>query len=155
MKLPEAMWQRILAAAPQGRVERILVRPKRLEPPTLVDTWEVGDSTDHARSKSRAVTLIQAEHLAAMASLLGRPVAFTDLRRNILVSGINLAGLDGRPFRVGNALLEGTEPCHPCKRMVDALGNDGYAAMLGHGGLCAKILEPGTISIGDVVTVGS
>jgi MOSC domain-containing protein YiiM len=37
--------------------------------------------------------------------------------------------------------------------MEEALGQGGVAAMLGHGGLCAKILQTGKISVGDAITV--
>jgi Uncharacterized protein conserved in bacteria len=50
-------------------------------------------------------------------------------------------------------LLEATQLCHPCARMEQALGAGGVAAMMGHGGLCAKILESGTLRVGDTVEV--
>ena len=73
------------------------------------------------------------------------------LRRNVLVSGIPLIALKGRRFRIGDVLLEGTDPCDPCSRMEDALGPGGYNAMRGMGGLCARILEGGSLRVGDAV----
>ena len=57
--------------------------------------------------------------------------------------------LKGRRFRIGEALFEGTQPCDPCSRMEEALGPGGYNAMRGHGGLCARVLRDGVISVGD------
>ena len=69
----------------------------------------------------------------------------------MLVSGIPLVALKGRRFRIGELLLEGTDDCDPCSRMEDALGPGGYNAMRGMGGLCARILEGGSLRVGDAV----
>jgi MOSC domain-containing protein YiiM len=37
--------------------------------------------------------------------------------------------------------------------MESALGKGGVAAMIGHGGLCCKIIESGWIAVGDAVAV--
>ena len=75
-------------------------------------------------------------------------IAPATLRRNLLVSGIPLIALKGRRFRIGDVLLEGTDPC---SRMEAALGAGGYNAMRGMGGLCARILESGNLRVGDAV----
>ena len=100
----------------------------------------------------RQVTLIQEEHLAAVASMLGRESVDPGLvRRNVVVRGINLLALVGAKFRVGEVLLEGTGRCHPCSRMEENLGAGGYNAMRGHGGITARVLIAGVIRIGDAV----
>lgn len=153
MKLPKGMWPRVVKADPKGRVEQIVLRPKKREATLYADRWTPG-TEDHARKGGkRAVTLIQREHIGVMEQLLGRPVDPLLLRRNIVVSGFNLAAVDGRTFRVGELVLEGTELCHPCQQMVRALGPDGYTAMLGHGGLCARIVHHGTVRVGDVISL--
>ena len=139
-------------AAP-GRVIWIGLRPAREVPMQAVDEADitlsglVGDRRN--RPGSRAVTLIQAEHLPVIAALAGRDAVPPEmLRRNLVISGFNLLGLKGRAFRLGTALLRGTGPCAPCARMEAALGHGGYAAMRGHGGLTAEVLEPGHIARG-------
>lgn len=103
-------------------------------------------------ASKRQVTLIQAEHLPAIASLAGLgEVRPEQLRRNIVVSGINLSALKDCQFRIGPALLEGTGPCAPCSRMEEVLGPGGYNAMRGHGGLTARVLVGGEIRVGDPV----
>ena len=95
---------------------------------------------------------MQSEHLAVMGALLGEPpLDPARLRRNLVVSGLNLAALQGRQFKVGEALLQGTGLCHPCARMEAILGPGGYNAMRGHGGLNARVLSGGLIRVGDVV----
>ena len=149
----------LLATLPQtGRVAWIGVRPVRRAGVTAVDAVEavagLGLAGDHyAHDGKRQVTLIQAEHLAAVAAFVGRPAALDPalLRRNIVVAGLNLLALKGRQFRLGSALLEWTGPCEPCSRMEEALGPGGYNAMRGHGGITARIVEGGLIRVGDAV----
>lgn len=102
----------------------------------------------------RQVTLIQAEHLAVVGSLLGRDAVDPSLlRRNVAVAGINLYAMRDARFRVGNVLLEGTGICAPCSRMEAALGPGGYNAMRGHGGITARVLEAGLIEMGATVAL--
>ena len=101
----------------------------------------------------RQVTLIQAEHLAAIGAYLGQgPTAPERLRRNLVVAGLNLlAARDGR-LAVGGAVLEVTGQCHPCSRMEEELGPGGYNAVRGHGGLTARVLTSGLVRLGDAVS---
>lgn len=109
----------------------------------------VGDRYASGSGK-RGITLIQSEHLPAIAALSGHDEVLPALlRRNVVVSGIALIALKGRRFRIGQALFEGTAACDPCSRMEAALGPGGYNAMRGHGGLCARVLRDGVIAIGD------
>jgi MOSC domain-containing protein YiiM len=102
------------------------------------------------------VTLIQHEHLATVAALLGRDaIDPAVLRRNIVVSGINLLALQDRTFQLGETVLEGTGPCEPCERMELNLGAGGYNAMNGHGGICAKVVAGGVVRVGDVVNAAT
>ncbi len=109
------------------------------------------------RSSRRQVTILQGEHLAVVAALLGRsePVDPVLLRRNLVVVGVPVRALVGLRFRVGGAVLEGTGPCHPCSRMEEALGPGGYQAMRGHGGITAAVVDGGRLQVGeDVVALG-
>jgi MOSC domain-containing protein YiiM len=142
-----------------GTVCWIGLRPARDVPMREVDSAEAipgkglrGDRYGSGSGK-RGITLIQAEHLPVIAALAGLDdILPATLRRNLVVSGLPLIALKGRRFRIGEVLLEGTQPCDPCSRMEAALGPGGYNAMRGHGGLCARILEGGTLRIGDAVS---
>jgi MOSC domain-containing protein YiiM len=153
---------RLLATLPQrGRVDWIGLRPARGEPLQPVLRVEAapglglaGDRFKGTTASKRQVTLIQAEHLVAVAAMLGRePFDPALTRRNLVVSGINLYALRNARFRVGALLLEGTGICAPCEQMEQALGPGGFNAMRGHGGITARILQPGVISVGDLVAV--
>ncbi|MEL7258203.1 MAG: MOSC domain-containing protein, partial [Pseudomonadota bacterium] len=136
-----------------GRVDWIGLRPERLTDLMAVSSaWIVKDGLegDHGRSGKRAVTLIQAEHLPVIAALAHRKGVTAELlRRNIVVSGINLTSLRNHRIRMGEAELEITTPCAPCSRMEAALGPGGYNAMRGHGGWCAQVVSPGQVSLGS------
>lgn len=152
----------LMARLPQvGQVAWIGLRPARRAPLASVDAVEAlagrGLSGDRAASRPRTggkrqVTLIQAEHLPVVAALVGwRQLDPAVLRRNIVVSGLNLTALRGLRFQVGAAVLEGTGPCDPCSRMEEALGPGGYGAMRGHGGITAMVVTSGRIQVGDPV----
>jgi MOSC domain-containing protein YiiM len=143
-----------------GKVEAIVVRAHSRKPAQLVVETEaiagVGLADDRlgrqgeAELSTRQVTLIQHEHLPVIAQL-ARVTAVDPLalRRNLVISGINLLALKNAKLRVGQALLEIVGPCHPCSRMEESIGKGGYAAMRGHGGMTAKVVEGGLIRTGD------
>ena len=156
---PDSPLARLMATLPRaGKVEWIGLRPARDEAMIATGTVEaiagaglVGDRYKGGSGK-RGITLIQAEHLPAIAALAQRPdLTPALLRRNVVVSGIPLIALKQRRFRIGTAVFEGTEECDPCSRMEDALGQGGYNAMRGHGGLCARIVEGGTFGLSDAL----
>lgn len=140
----------------EGRVEWIGVRPERLAPMKAIEHGENVQSGLAGNRRTapgkRAVTLIQAEHLPVIAALTAHDAIDPALlRRNIVVSGINLLALKDRRFRVGSAVLEGTGICAPCSRMEEVLGEGGYNAMRGHGGITATVINTGSLSIGSPV----
>ena len=144
----------------RGTVEWIGIRPARKAPLEALQQVEVkadhGLRGDHYANPggNRQVTLIQAEHLSAVASMLGIDAVEPDnVRRNIVVSGINLLALKDKDFFVGSVKLSFSGLCHPCSRMETALGPGGYNALRGHGGITARVLGGGTIRIGDAVGV--
>ena len=154
----------LIATLPQiGQLKWIGLRPAPHAPLVSVETTELiaerGPAGDHRLQRSpggkRQVTLIQHEHLAAIAGLLGRDALAPELlRRNLVVAGLNLIALKGRQFWIGDCRLEYTGLCHPCSRMEDTLGPGGYNATRGHGGITARILQGGPIHVGDSVRVG-
>lgn len=139
-----------------GRVTWIGVRPERRAEMIAVERVQVTDAGlegDRSRGGKRAVTLLQAEHLDVIAALCDGDVTAPALRRNILISGINLAALRGRDIAIGSVLLNIAGPCAPCSRMEETLGRGGYSAVRHHGGWCASVVECGEIAVGDDVSL--
>ncbi|MGB3409202.1 MAG: MOSC domain-containing protein [Jannaschia sp.] len=137
-----------------GRVDWIGVRPARRAAPIAVPrvaVTERGLDGDHASPGKRAVTLIQSEHLPVIAALCDGDVTPGALRRNLVVSDINLAALKGRIVQLGTVKMRISGPCAPCSRMEETLGHGGYSAVRHHGGWCAEVVEAGEIALGDAL----
>jgi len=149
--------QERLKIVPQvGTVEWIGVRPSRGAEVVPVDEVEAvadrGLAGDRYRANgTRQVTLIQAEHVPVIAALAGHEVTPALLRRNLVVSGINLLSLQKQRFAIGDVVLVGTTACAPCDKMEASIGEGTFQAMRGHGGICAKIERGGVIRRGDRV----
>lgn len=148
----------LLATLPYaGRLETILLRPERRTTPVRVQQASAlpgrGLEGDHRSARSstsaRQVTLIQAEHLPVISALAQSDATPERLRRNLVVSGVNLLALKDRRFRIGSAVFEGSGLCQPCSRMEENLGPGGYNATRGHGGILARVIEEGVITVGD------
>ena len=155
-----------------GRLEAIILRPGRDAPamsvPSATALADRGLEGDRSAAKppsrpgggKRQVTLIQAEHLPLIRGWAGVDVAPADLRRNLVVSGINLlaqhALFKDLPLQVrigADVLIVVTGPCDPCSKMEALLGPGGYNAMRGHGGTTARVIRGGVLSVGDAVVV--
>ncbi|MDG2359674.1 MAG: hypothetical protein P8M20_08480, partial [Planctomycetaceae bacterium] len=105
----------------------------------------VGDHHATSGKSERQVTVIEQEHLATVVAMVGH----NEVRRILVVSGINLIALKNQTFHIGDVGLEGSGPCVPCLRMCEVLGPDGYNAMRGHGRITVRVLHAGTIRVGD------
>ncbi len=69
-------------------------------------------------------------------------------RRNVIVSGVDLNRLIGRTFRIGGVELSGVEEAKPCYWMNQAYCEGAEAWLRGLGGLRARILTDGELTLG-------
>lgn len=85
------------------------------------------------------------------------PFNAADTRRNILLEGITpdaLNALVGQQFQLGDILMLGTELCTPCERPAQLLSRPSFMdAFEGRGGIRAKVLNSGFLSIGDKLSL--
>lgn len=122
--------------------------PMKPEPSiTAIAGYGLKDDANAGHSRKRQVLIIERELLDEFQLPAG------DVRENITVQGIQLAGMPaGTRVRVGNALLEATLDCAPCQFIEDK--RPGLrAAMEGKRGTLFKVLEGGEINLGDVIRI--
>jgi MOSC domain-containing protein YiiM len=97
------------------------------------------------------VTLIESEDLDYIQRELGITVENGEHRRNIVTSGVRLGDLRRKRFRIGETMLEYDRPRPPC-RHVQELSEPGMTrALKGRGGICARVVEAGTIRTQDTI----
>jgi MOSC domain-containing protein YiiM len=98
------------------------------------------------------LTLIESEVVAHLRTEWGIDVVAADSRRNLVTRGVELNALVGREFRVGSVRLVGASLCEPCVSLVRSAEHKHLLRRLVHkGGLRARILDEGTIAVGDPV----
>ncbi len=111
----------------------------------------VGDRYfDHQPDFKGQITFFEWENLLRMWEELGVPEADRNpaaTRRNVLVEGLDLNALIGREFEIQGVQFLGTEECKPCYWMNGAIHPQAEEWMKGRGGLRAKILRSGTLTV--------
>lgn len=101
---------------------------------------------DYAPDYKGQITFFAREVLEALQRELALPSARPEAaRRNVFVSGVDLATLVGVEFEVQGIRFFGTEECRPCYWMDGALGPGANDWLRGRGGLRARILTDGTL----------
>lgn len=91
------------------------------------------------------------EKLCANFGITDKPAGV--LRRNVIVSGVDLLSLIGREFEIQGVRFRGTQHCAPCEWMNIAFAPGAKEFLKDNAGLRAKILSDGTITVGDAQLV--
>jgi MOSC domain-containing protein YiiM len=110
--------------------------------------WADGDAPP-----GRAVTLVAAETMDAVASEGEVSIEPAATRRNVLTRGIDVNGLVGKRFRIGDVECEGVELCEPCSHLESMTQRGAIKALVHRAGLNADILNDGEIRVGDPVAL--
>jgi FdhD protein len=96
------------------------------------------------------ITFLSREVVSEMCDALGlTSLDCSTLRRNVLISGVDLNSLIGLQFHLGGLVFEGVEECKPCYWMDEAVAPGANAFLVGRGGLRCRILEDGAIACGE------
>jgi MOSC domain-containing protein YiiM len=99
------------------------------------------------------VTLIESEHLDEIAKSAAISVESGEHRRNLVTRGVRLGDLMGKRFQVGGAVLEFDRPRPPCG-YIESLTERGMTkSLIGRGGICARVVQSGTIRVNDAIVV--
>jgi MOSC domain-containing protein YiiM len=113
--------------------------------------WSSRGSFSRWPGAGRAVSLVEAEALDAAFAETGIDLRNGRSRRNIVTRGVRLDDLNGKPFRIGGALLLGVRACAPCAFLERLTQPGAFAALKGRGGLRAEVLEDGVIRCNDAI----
>ncbi len=120
----------------------------------------VGDQISDLRrhgGDDQAVYAYAREDLDEWSVELGR-----DLRPGLFGENLTTAGLDvcgariGERWRIGALLLQATSPRMPCRTFAGVMEEDGWVKTFTRRGLPGtyfRVLEPGTITAGDEITI--
>lgn len=112
----------------------------------IADRGLEGDRHAQAGAE-RQVLLMDEETLAAFGLSAG------SVKENITTRGIALNTLEsGTRLRIGDALVELTKSCTPCSRM-DEIRPGLREALQGQRGMLARVVESGTLHIGDSIEI--
>ena len=98
------------------------------------------------------VTFIAAEDLDDIERGTGVGVKNGEHRRNVVTKRISLKTLRrGERFRVGEVVFEYQGPRSVC-RYIERVTESGMTqALKGRGGICARVIETGTVRMGDEI----
>jgi MOSC domain-containing protein YiiM len=97
------------------------------------------------------VTLIEGEDLDYIEDELGIGVKNGEHRRNIITRGIKLDDLRRKRFRIGEAVLEYDRPRPPCRHVQDLSEPGMTRALKRRGGICARVVQAGSIKVRDTI----
>ncbi len=78
-------------------------------------------------------------------------MGYAEARRNLVTRGIDLNGLVGRRFRVGEVECLGQRLCEPCAHLERLTTKGVLRGLIHRGGLRADIVSDGVIAVGSSI----
>ena len=104
-------------------------------------------------TRHRHVTVQSGESLDEAAAVFGAVVPSGLTRRNLTISGAEVPREPGSLLRIGDVLLEAVRVAAPCKLLDDTIGRGAQEALRRRGGTVFRVLEGGTVAVGDPVEI--
>lgn len=143
---------------PTGILKGIAWRPTDGDPMQEVLECRIllhrGLDSENRKPGKREVTLLSTEAWSDVCRELGTTIPWHIRRANLLIEGIDLSATIGKKLTIGEVTLEIHGETKPCALMDqqhtglrDALKPEA------RGGVYGQVLTPGTIRVGDSVTV--
>jgi len=74
-------------------------------------------------------------------------------RRNLVISGINSRQLQGKTFRIGEAIFRYLKPRPPCAYLDKTEGHGISRALGRHSGVCLCVVSSGFCAVGDCLEI--
>jgi len=112
----------------------------------------VGDRyLDHGDDDGRQISFLAMEVYEALQQAVAHPNPRPGpevLRRNVIVRGVDLRALIDQEFLIGDCVFHGVEHCSPCWAMDREYAPGALKALVGRGGLRARITRGGSLRIG-------
>ena len=115
------------------------------------DRYATGRGYYSDRPDIREVTLIDEETLIALRRDHDIDLAPVEHRRNLTTRHVPLNHLVGQRFSIGDVVLEGGRLNVPCKYLNELLGKNVFVPLLNRSGLNCRIIQGGSIRVGDTI----
>ncbi len=123
--------------------------------PAATVSPEAGVAGDfRGRPGERQVTVLSREGWVRACAQVGVELPWTTRRANLLVEGVELTETAGARLRIAALLLEITRETDPCARMeAQHAGLQRALTPDWRGGVCCRVVEGGSICVGDPVVL--
>lgn len=133
----------------QERMENEIRDPEEIE--LVAGSGIVGDRYfDFKEDFKGQITFFEAEVWQAVKEKFALPeLAASEFRRNVIVEGVDLNSLIGKPFALGDLEFTGSEEAAPCSWMDRACAPGVEEFLRGKGGLRCRITKGGILRKGN------
>jgi MOSC domain-containing protein YiiM len=144
-----------------ANIEHIFIASARAEPAKSVQIVRAlgecgleGDRYSLAKKRKnpgQQITFIEAEAIETFVAETGLSMEPHEPRRNIVTRGVVLNGLVGKRFFIGECEFEGIELCEPCSIWAKNTHREVVRFFVHRGGLNARVVRGGLLSVGSTV----